>query len=118
MAAILQTRGVLVTPAVIKSNCNFLHMMSTHQFIKAAQGLVELNLGILVNVSPKHGQPSKVFVKKPPEEVQGVLAMNSDLCSPDFYAERYLMPSSKMITLKVRYRVAEMRVCPEKLLLQ
>ena len=119
MNALLEIKGPIVTPAVVKSNCTFLHMMTTGQFMKAAQELHDLGLGTLVSVkTAKTGQPSKVFVKKAPEDVQVLLEANPDLCNGEYYAVRYNQPVSKSINLGVRFRVAEMGLLPKKILMQ
>ena len=117
MNALLEIKGPIVTPQVVKSNCTFLHMMTTGQFMNAAQELHDLGLGTLISVKTA-GQPSKVFVKNAPEVVQVILKANPDLCNGEYYAVRYHQPVSKSINLGVRFRVAQMGLLPKKILMQ
>ena len=108
MAAILQTRGPVVTPQVVKNVWKFLHMMRNDQFIKAAKELEKLNLGMLVNTAVKRGRMSIVFVKKSPVETRAILEMNWDLCPISYYESRYNQPVSKSVPLSMRaYLVKE-----------
>lgn len=121
MSAILQTRGPIVTPAVVKSNCNSLHMMTTSEFLKAAQDLHNMGLGTLASIGTKVGRggtPATVYVKKPLEDIEQVLEANPDLCGVEYYATRYNLSASKAIGLGTRFRVAEMGLVSQKLLMQ
>ncbi len=120
MAAILQTKGPVITPAIVKHTWKFLYMMTTKMYVKAAEELQALNLGTLIPVrGTTVGHPSQVFIKKKPEEVMDVLQMNPDLCEVEYYARRYNQPISKStqgISLAVRHKLASMGVVPQKLL--
>ena len=115
MAAILQTKGPIVTPAVTKHSWKFLYMMSTKQFMKAAEDLQAINLGQLLTLKTN----SVVFVKRLPMEIGTDLMAHPDLCSLDYYSERYNMPSTKSlqcISLNVRQQVASLGLAPAHLL--
>ena len=119
MAAILQTKGPIVTPALTKHSWKFLYMMSSKQFLKAAQDLAEINLGQLMDLHfrSKHAM---VFVKKPPLEIACELEKHPDLCSNEYYVQRYNMPSSKSlqcISLNVRQHVALLGLAPAHLVM-
>ena len=114
MAAILQTKGPVVTPVVVKNVWKFLHMMTTIQFEKAAKDLQALNLGTFVIMKGKRGSPSSVLVKRSPAEVGTVLAMNGDLCTLDYYESRYSESVSKSVTLNVRSQLANMGLIAAK----
>ena len=117
MAALLKTNGPILTPVVVKNNWTFLHKMTTDQFTEAAVALQAINLGVLVDINQgKTHRTNYVFVKKQPSEVQMALAANPDLCSIDYYEQRYKKPISKAVTLKARYKIAELNIVPAKLL--
>ena len=106
MAAILQTKGPVVTPKVVRNVWRFLHMMTTPQFEKASKELEALNLGTLVNLRLR-SRASFVFIKKSPSEVMPILASNEDLCSLEFYASRYNQSVSKSVPLGVRHELVQ-----------
>ena len=118
MAAILQTKGPIVTPTVAKFNWKFLHMMSTRQFLKAAADLESLRLGRLVNLSQVAQKPSMVFLKIPPDDIMMELQMdsNADLCSIEIYTKQFHKPVSKSVSLNLRSRLVSTGLVPEKLL--
>ncbi len=112
MAAILQSKGPVITPRAAKSGWTFLNTMNSDQFREAAKGLETLNLGTLVAI--KGSKARVVFVKKPPDEVRDILKSHEDLCPVEFYEKRYKQPVSKMITLGVRSELVRMRFLIEK----
>ena len=114
MAAILQTKGPVVTPRVVKNVWKFLHMMTSTQFDKAANELQVLNLGKFVMIKVKRGRTSPVFVKRSPAEVGTVLAMNEDLCTLSYYESRYNQSVSKSVTLSVRAQLASLGLVAAK----
>ena len=117
MAAILQTRGPVVAHNVVVWNWKFLKMLSSKQFIAAANDLHAAGLGTLVNIQTSGGgRSSMIFLKKAPDEIADILMENSDLCSLDHYVARYNLPVSKSISLGVRHRLAQMGVISAKLL--
>ena len=119
MAAILQSRGPIVTPAATKHNWNFLHMMSTKQFIKAGGALQDLRLGNLVSVKTRGGKHASVFVKKAPADVALDLSEHPDLCSLEYYEMRYNTQIAKSladISLMIRQHFAEAGQVPAHLL--
>ena len=113
MAAILQTKGPVVTPRVVKNVWTFLHMMTSTQFEKAAKELDGLNLGQFV-VLQVVGNKSAVFVKRSPAEVGAVLAMNENLCTLSYYESRYSESVSKSISLSVRAQLTKMGLIAAK----
>ena len=114
MAAILQTKGPLVTPRVVKNVWKFLNMMTTTQFEKAAKELRNLNLGTLVTLKGNRGRMTHVFVKRSPTEVGAVLAMNEDLCTLSYFESRYSESVSKTVTLNVRAQLVHMGLIAAK----
>ena len=108
MAAILQTKGPVVTPQVVRN------VMTTIMFEKAAKELQALNLGSFVPVQQSVGRGAFVFVKRSPVEVGAVLAMNEDLCSLSYYESRYSESVSKSITLNLRAQLANMGLIAAK----
>ena len=117
MAAILQTKGPVVTPKVVKNSWKFLNMLTTIQFEKAAKELQTLNLGTLVTLKGKRGRMTFVFVKRSPAEVGTVLGMNEDLCTLSYYESRYSESVSKTVTLHVRAQLANMGLISSKQLI-
>ena len=114
MAAILQTKGPVVTPVVVKNVWKFLHMMTSTQFEKAAKELEGLNLGTFVVLQVKGGNKSPVFVKRSPAEVGTVLEMKEDLCTLSYYESRYSESVSKSVTLSVRAQLADLGLVAAK----
>ena len=115
MAAILQTKGPVVTPRGVKSSWKFLCMMTTTQFEKAAKELEGLNLGTFVVLKVKgRGNKSPVFVKRSPAEVGTVLEINEDLCTLSYYESRYSESVSKTVTLNVRAQLASLGLVAAK----
>ena len=119
MTAILQTKGPIVTPTVTKHSWRFLSMMSTKQFLRAAEELQRLDLGSLVSLGGVTKKGPTVFIKKPPAEIESALLAHPDLCALEYYAHRYNMHITKSlqcISLHVRHSVAKMGLAPAKLL--
>lgn len=116
MAAILQTKGPVVTAQVVKNVWRFLHMMTSDQYNKACKELEGLNLGTLVTLSNVR-KASVVFVKRAPAEALPIIEMNQDLCSLEYYESRYNQPVSKSISLNMRHGLAKMGVLSPKQLI-
>ena len=114
MAAILQIKGPVVTPQVVKNNWKFLHMMTSTQFEKAAKELEALTVGTIVMIKGKRGKTLPVFVKRSPAEVGTVLAINEDLCTLGYYELRYNQSVSKSVTLNVRAQLASLGLVAAK----
>ena len=86
---------------------------SVDQFAEAAYTLETLNLGTVAVI----GSRLKVFIKKPPSEAEAILFQNPDLCSPEYYAQRYNQPLSKSVSLGVRHQIASMKLVSAKLMM-
>ncbi len=115
-SAILQTTGAVTTCKVIITNNRFLHNtnFSVERFLEAANSLQSLGLGKVVTV----GKLSlKAFIKKPPSEVADILNENFDLCSPEYYEERYNQPLSRTVSLSVRHQLMTAKLVPKQLLM-
>ncbi len=97
MAAILQTAGPVSTTTSVTWRFKFLRMLTKTQFEAAAKDLQSLMLGSLVSSTNQRGAPSLVFVKKHPLYAGPILEQNLDLCEPDFYTQRFILPVSKAI---------------------
>ena len=57
-----------------------------------------------------------IFVRRPPAEVQNVLAMEGSLCTPEEYNQRFYMRVPGIISLQLRTELANMGLVSEKLL--
>ena len=112
MAAILQTCGPATVHRVLTRNCVFLTKSTGTQFHQAACELSTLGLGTVVEVGKV-----LVFIKREPDDAAPILRAHPDLCRPDYYAERYKKPLSKMVTLRVRHGLSTMKLLPDKLLM-
>ena len=97
MAAILQTGGPVATTTAVTWGYKFLRMLTKAQFEAAAKDLQAMMLGTLVSSTNARGAPSLVFVKKNPVDAAPILLQNQDLCTPEFYVERFSLPCSKAI---------------------
>ncbi len=115
-AAILQTAGAVTTSAVVITNNRFLHNtnFSVERFLEACDGLQSLGLGTVVAVGKLS---SKAFIKTPPNEASAILNVNLDLCSPEYYEERYKQPLSRTVSLSVRHQLMTAKLVPKQLLM-
>ncbi len=111
MAAILQSRGPVVTHKVVIWGWKFLKMMSSKQFIGVANDLQDANLGTVMKFQTA-SRLSFVFIKKPPHEITEALAANLDLCSLEYYTTRYNLPVSKSVPLGIRHQLTSMGLVP------
>lgn len=114
MTAILQTAGPVSTRYAIRQNWRFLRSVPSEEFVKAARDLEKLNLGTVVCLEHEKAISSRVFLKKPPIEVMGILNANPSLCFPEIYMKRYKMPTTKSITFAVRAKLVKMKLVSEK----
>ncbi|XP_072015208.1 uncharacterized protein [Amphiura filiformis] len=113
MAAIVQTNGPVSTHNAAGRVRPFLSCLTSGQFMKAGKELEAANLGMLVNLGMS-GRGAHVFVKKPPDEAFPGLQANPDLCSPDFYREKYFRAPPACITWKQRASLVAMGCVSEK----
>ena len=114
MKAILLTAGPVSTHQTVKQNWRFLRMLTVRQFINAAQNLQEtLQLGTLVSL-PRGKSALTIFAKKPPEQAQDILELNSDLPSHGIYAYRFGRPSPKCISLNIQAHLVGMGYVAEE----
>ncbi len=109
MAAILQSVGPVTGHRVIARNYKFLRLLTVKQFLMAANDLQAADMGMLVTIDSGKGHGrTQLFVKKPPEEMEPYLDANPNLCSVEYYRERYYKPVSKSITLIERHYLSKM----------
>lgn len=113
MAGILQTTGPLSTVAAVKRVKMSLNTMMASQFVEAAEELERVQLGRLVTV-PSSVARAKVFIKKPPHEVEAILIANPGLCTPEVYATRYAKQTSKAIGLQLRAALVAKKYVTQK----
>lgn len=97
MAAILQSKGRIITHKVVLYNWRFLKLLTAKQFANAAHELEALHLGQVYASSYLGATGSTVFIKAPPEEVQEYLSLNEELCAPEFYIKKYNLPISSTV---------------------
>ena len=107
MAAIVKTKGPVSNHKVLVCSWKFLRLLTAKQYYSACQELETLNIGTLGDV--QYGsRASQLFFKKPPEVARHGLESNPDLCSVEYYAERYKMSVSNILSKKVRDELATM----------
>ncbi len=111
MKAILQTAGPVSTHQTVKQNWRFLRMLSVKQFLSACYELETINMGNVVSF--EHSR-IKIFVKRPPDEVQAMLEANTFLSTPEIYAQRFNRPSPKCITLDLQAALVNMGCVAEE----
>ncbi len=113
--------GAVTTPTVVRNNNPFLQTpkFTKDLFLEAANGLETFGLGRLVDVvyPGKGNHKTKAFIKNPPGEVMAILNLNPDLCSPQYYEERYKQPLAKSLSLALRHQLAVSKLVPKQLLL-
>ena len=101
MAAILQAPGPVSTHRAVNTGWRFLRMVTNKQFKDACTALQQINLGILVEL-PGRCSPVFIFVKTRPENAAPFLQVNFDLCTPEYYAQRYRKSVAKAVTPGIR----------------
>ena len=82
-------------------------MLTAKQYLAAANDLQDLDLGSVVSL-----KGSQVFIKKPPREIQAILAGNPDLCDQEYYAMRFWQPVSKYVPQNMQDNLVNMGVVP------
>ena len=107
MSAILQTKGPIVTHQVVRGSWRFLRHVTSKAYLSAATRIANSNLGSVVDVNKSH-----YFVKRPPHEVVQFLTLNPGICNPDYYTERYRLPTSSAITRNMRNKLIDLRIVP------
>ncbi|XP_072015216.1 uncharacterized protein [Amphiura filiformis] len=111
MKAILQTAGPVSTHQTVKQNWRFLRMLSVKQFLSACSELEMINMGNVVSL--EHSK-IKIFVKRPPDEMQYLLEANPFLSTTEIYAYRFNRPSPKCITLDIQAALVNMGCVAEE----
>lgn len=114
LRAILMTAGPVSTFKAVQYTRMSLHNVTSEQFVNAAMELQEANLGMMVKLQGK-GSPAKVFIKKPPDEVDEALSPYVDLCTVDVYRKRYHLPTSKSISFSLRAKLVAAKLVADKL---
>ncbi|XP_072015218.1 uncharacterized protein [Amphiura filiformis] len=116
MAAILQTPGPVSSHGAINRYWKFLRCSTVKQFMAAGMELERLNLGQLVGIKTG-AREVQMFVKKMPNEAQGLLEFNQDLCTPAKYLEKFKGNTPKCIGWRVRSTLISNGLVPEQLFL-
>lgn len=102
MQAIITTSGPVINHQAMKNkfrNKRFnIRNVSSQHYMMAAERLEALSIGSLVTLS--HG--ATLFLKRPPEDVQAILAVSPGICTMDLYAEKYRGPTPACISWKHR----------------
>ncbi|XP_072015233.1 uncharacterized protein [Amphiura filiformis] len=107
MAAILQTKGPIVTHQAVRGSWRFLRHLASRPYLAAAVQLQNLNFGSVVTVNT-----SQYFFKKRPMEIVDLLTANPDLCGVEFYNARFNMPTSSAITQNMRLKLIDLGHVP------
>ena len=107
MAAILQTKGPIITHQAVRGSWRFLRHLASKPYVSAAMQLQKLNFGAVVNVGT-----SQYFKKKRPDEVSSLLLAHPDLCTLEYYDARFHMPTSSYITPNMRLKLIDFGIVP------
>ena len=113
MAAILQTNGPVSTHNAAGRVRPFLKCLTSSEFSEAGKELEAANLGVMVSLGLA-GRGANIFVKKHPDEAFFGLQANPDLCSLEFYKEKYYRPPPACITWKQRAALVTRKFVSEK----
>ena len=113
MKAILETTGPVAIPKSVKAVKMSLNILTTKQFLEAAEELEKKNFGKLLKIS-MGSRVLNIFIKKPPAEIEHVLRSNPEWCTFDVYAARYAKASSKAIGLQLRAKLVSMKLVSKK----
>ncbi len=108
----MQTAGAVTIYGVVAGNYRFLKKFNVDQFAEAAYALQALSLGEVISVGK-----TLVFIKRSPSEAAAIFEENGDLCSPEYYAERYKQPLSRTVSLGLRHHLAVNKLVPKHLLM-
>ncbi len=104
MAGVLLAPGPVSTRLTVKNmSPAFKLSVSKAKFMSAANQLQSDNLGVLV-VLDRISSQAHVFVKKTPNEIHDLLLLkqHSDLCTPEEYFTRYIMPTPVSVTERMK----------------
>ena len=107
MAAILKTASPVVAHRTVNARWPFLSMLSSKQFVEAADQLVQKHFGTLQNLQGM-GRPAQIFIKTHPDSVHEAIAANPDICTLEEYTERYDRPLPKVIKGSKREKIISM----------
>lgn len=86
-----------------------MHLVSSKQFVEAAEELEKCNLGQLLKMS-MGSRMLNIFIKKPPSDIEAILRSNPHLCIFEIYAARYRKPPSKAIGLQLRAKLVALKL--------
>ena len=107
MSAILKTKGPVSNHKVLVCSWKFLRLLTANQYFAACKELEAANIGTVKSL--QYGAyASQLFFKQRPEVARQGLEENPDLCSLDYYIQRYEMPVSSILSGKVRSQLATM----------
>ena len=113
MEAILLLPGPVASPKAVKSTRRyFRHHLKTDDFITAAEELEKADFGrlVVVPMRTQGGRNVKIFLKKPPVEVEHVFGANPDLCTFQDYCMHYAKGSPKSISFLLRAKLVAMKL--------
>ena len=105
--------GPVATPKAVKSTRRyFRHHLKTDDFITAAEELEKANFGrlMVIRMRSQGGTSLKIFLKKPPVEVEHVIGANPDLCTFEDYCMYYAKGSPKSISFPLRAKIVAMKL--------
>ena len=116
MVGVLLTPGPVTTHMSVKRLSQIFNVSLTKtKFMTAANQLEAIGLGKLI-VLEQISNNAHIFVKTPPWQASEVLMMqqNKDLATPSDYAIRYDLPSSAVITDRIKRALIDIGVVPEE----
>ena len=115
MSAILLMSGPVCTHSAMNTNGpHCLRMITSQQFVEAAQELEKADFGFMY--TPQQNQRgSHVFIKRPPSDgvIASCLMTNADLCMEDEYATRYAMRPPASVIRKWREKLVSHGLVPD-----
>ena len=108
MAAILKTASPVVAHRSVNARWAFLSMLSSKQFIEAADQLVQEHFGTLKSLPGDGVRTTQIFIKTHPDSVREAIAANPDLCTLEEYTQKYNRPLPKVIKGNKREKIISM----------
>ena len=108
MAAILKTASPVVAHRSVNARWPFLSMLSSKQFVDAADQLMKEHFGTLQSLPGDGTRAAQIFVKTHPDSVHEAIAANPDLCTLEEYTNKYTRPLPKVIKGNKREKIISM----------
>ena len=109
MKAILETTGPVTTALSLKAVKRSMHLVSSKQFVEAAEELEKCNCGQLLKMS-MGSRVLNIFIKRPPPDIESILRSNPHLGIFEIYAARYGKAPSKAIGLQLRAKLVALKL--------